>query len=302
MVQIVNIRDLALDTINALDESVSIDQGKRFKELEREILPKMTDAYEMGGNKRTHLGASVIGDECLRKIWLKFRKFKQEKFDGSKIRLFNRGHLEEGRIIANLECANIHVDYIDHEREDRQYGGLIGWFGSSIDGLTRDTKEYPKELIILEFKTMSDKRFNDFVNYGIKEKFTSYYKQAIVNIENMNRQYNYNIDKVLLLAVNKNNDKLFGEYIKADKKEAERLIDLANTLATSEEIPSLLKPSSAYFPCNMCEYKDICFNGAEANKCCRTCQICYRDNNGEKCVFLNECNYSEECYIPVKVN
>lgn len=293
-------RNIADKTLLAMNESIEIDQGKTFKQKEKEILPLMTDAYE-NGSSRKHLGASVIGGECERKIWLQFRKYKKESFSGAKIRLFNRGHLEEGRIIANLESAGIKVSFIDENRDGKQFGGKIGWFGSSIDGLTKDTKEYPDELVILEFKTMNEKRFNDFVNFGIEAKFDSYYKQAVVNIENINRQYGYNINKVLFIAVNKNNDEIFAEYVKENKELADSLIELANNLATTEEIPFTIKPNQAFYPCKFCDYKGFCFGDEEPQHCCRTCLMCKRTKDGkETCELNGECNFSENCYTSIK--
>lgn len=55
------------------------------------------------GGHRTHLGASLIGDECKRKLWYVFRWVKKENFSGQMLRLFNRGHKEEFRFLEWLE-------------------------------------------------------------------------------------------------------------------------------------------------------------------------------------------------------
>lgn len=59
------------------------------------------DAYDDGHRK--HLGASVIGDDCSRKLWYIFRWCYHKKFDGRMQRLFNRGHREEDRFVEWLE-------------------------------------------------------------------------------------------------------------------------------------------------------------------------------------------------------
>ena len=81
------------------------------KALSKQILEDIDEycvkLYDDG--HRTHLGASLIGDECKRKLWYVFRWVKQEKFEGRVLRLFNRGHKEEDRFIEWLEGIGVQV-------------------------------------------------------------------------------------------------------------------------------------------------------------------------------------------------
>ena len=65
--------------------------------LDVQILHDRLDAYcrETLSDKepRWHLGASEIGDDCMRRVWMKFRWIKQEQFDGRRLRLFKQGRL-----------------------------------------------------------------------------------------------------------------------------------------------------------------------------------------------------------------
>ena len=69
--------------------------------------------YDKG--HRNHLGASLIGDKCSRKLWYIFRWCFREKTDGRKQRLFNRGHREEDRFIEWLEGIGAKVCYENYE-------------------------------------------------------------------------------------------------------------------------------------------------------------------------------------------
>lgn len=51
---------------------------------------------------RSHLGFSLIGDECMRKLWYGFRWCQMPKPDPRVKRLFDRGHKEEERFIDYL--------------------------------------------------------------------------------------------------------------------------------------------------------------------------------------------------------
>ncbi|MEI6052432.1 MAG: hypothetical protein WCQ44_07005, partial [Opitutaceae bacterium] len=43
----------------------------------------------------SRLGASSIGEECIRKIWMSWRGYDNFEFDGRMLRLFETGHLQE---------------------------------------------------------------------------------------------------------------------------------------------------------------------------------------------------------------
>ena len=58
---------------------------------------------------RRHLGASVIGEKCPRKIWYAFRRAKVVRHGGRLLRLFNRGHREEDRFLEYLTGLGIEV-------------------------------------------------------------------------------------------------------------------------------------------------------------------------------------------------
>lgn len=62
---------------------------------------------------RTHLGFSMIGDECQRKLWYGFRWCKMPKPDPRVKRLFDRGHKEEDRFIDYLRGIGCTVNPFD---------------------------------------------------------------------------------------------------------------------------------------------------------------------------------------------
>lgn len=77
---------------------------------------------------REHLGASVIGDECHRKLWYQFRWVIKSDFDARMLRLFNRGHLEEERFIDYLRgigCVVRPFDYSIRLMRNPQTGTFV---------------------------------------------------------------------------------------------------------------------------------------------------------------------------------
>lgn len=108
---------------------------------------------------RAHLGASVIGRECARELWYGFRWAHYKRHDGRMLRLFQRGHLEEGRIIEYLEGIGATVEYVDtdaamtllyraegHEptyawRETSKRGDITGWLDVTDSDAHREVAE-----------------------------------------------------------------------------------------------------------------------------------------------------------------
>lgn len=62
---------------------------------------------------RKHLGFSMIGDECQRKLWYGFRWCKMPKPEPRIKRLFDRGHKEEDRFIDYLRGIGCTVNPFD---------------------------------------------------------------------------------------------------------------------------------------------------------------------------------------------
>lgn len=71
-----------------------------------------TSKLLLSEKRRSHLGASQVGNSCLRAVWYTFRWAFEEQFDGRKLRLFKRGHEEEDRIYRWLRAAGFEIqDY-----------------------------------------------------------------------------------------------------------------------------------------------------------------------------------------------
>ena len=59
--------------------------------------------------QRPHLGASQIGEDCLRKLFYSFRHCSSPNFIGRMQRLFNTGKIEEDRVINDLRNIGVCV-------------------------------------------------------------------------------------------------------------------------------------------------------------------------------------------------
>ena len=89
--------------------------------------------YETKQDFRDHLGASIIGKECLRSLWYDFRWCSSPSFSGRMLRLFETGFREEARIIENLRSIGVTVYDRDVDTDTQiKYERFGGHFSGSL--------------------------------------------------------------------------------------------------------------------------------------------------------------------------
>lgn len=218
---------------------------------------------------RKHLGASLIGHACSRKLWFDFRWAKHKKHSGRQQRLFNRGHREEARFNEWLRGTGFTVFEVNPETNEQwRFGACEGHFGGSCDGkaLMPAKYEYSKT-ILLEFKTNgTGAGFNSLVKDGCSTAKPQHFDQQSV--------YGYlgAIDYSLYLNINKNDDTIHSELIKLDHKRGEQLVKKAEIIILSQVPPPKLSLSKTSTECKWCDYLAICHEQAPLDINCRSCK------------------------------
>lgn len=260
---------IATKTLNAIETALRADQGNAYRLWLGRVLPHIGDAYRSDeGGPRTHLGASLIGRECARELWYGFRWYSGEvKHDGRTLRLFNRGHLEEGRFIALLLMIGCEVYQQDAEGKQFRISDAGGHFGGSTDGVLRNVPDLaPDEYALTEFKTHGDKSFTQLKEQGVRASKFEHYVQMQVY---MRKQA---LPVALYLAVNKNTDELYGEIVRLEPELADQFIDRGRVLVFLPTPPARINESPSFYKCRFCDHKQVCHSRKTAPaKSCRTC-------------------------------
>ena len=145
---------------------------------------------------RNYLGASSIGKSCARALWMDFRMVKSQKFTGQQLRIFDTGHLEEPRMVADLRRAGIKVHDVDPNTK-RQYaisyhGGL---FRGHADGVALGIKGQPEVWHLLEFKTHNDRSFKLLQKDGMEKSKPMHYAQMQVYMKGRELMFGYYLAK-----------------------------------------------------------------------------------------------------------
>lgn len=256
----------AIKTLEAIEQALQSDQGAKFRGLLRRIMPLMDDAYNEEENDfRAHLGASVIGNKCERAVWYNFRWVTLTRRKGQLLRLFNRGHLEEARMIAALLMIGCNVHIRDTNGNQFRIPGYGGHYGGSLDGVVEGCPDIPNYPILGEFKTHNEKSFTKLVDEGLLRSKWAHFVQMQQYMGEMVLQFG------LYLAVNKNTDELYGELIAFDPNNYRQFKQRAVTVIHAKTPAKRISESPAWFECKFCDHADVCHRKALPHRSCRTC-------------------------------
>lgn len=258
---------LAAKTIDRINACLEHDGGAEFRRHLKLAMEEVNDAFDPKEDviPRKHLGASLIGGECARYLWLSFRWAWKEKFAGRMIRLFNRGHLEEARFIALFRQAGFQTSHLAEGGKQLRISGAWGHYGGSLDGIIHACldAEGPG---LLEFKTHNQKSFDKLKKSGVRETKFQHYVQC--------QQYmaHYGLRYALYVAVCKNDDELFGEIVPLDEANFAFYKERAEQIVGSSQPPPKVSKSASYSTCKFCSMRNLCHDGQQPKTTCRTCQ------------------------------
>jgi hypothetical protein len=279
---------VAYKTLEAIRVAIEKDQGAKYRGILRNLMPLAEDAYsEKNDPFRKHLGASLIGRECERAIWYGYRWTQQSQFPARILRLFNRGHLEEPRMVAALMAAGIDVWQFDPESaEGKQFrvSEHNGNFGGSLDGIAIGVPEALGIYVLNEFKTHNTKSFaklagdnwekhladpnkEPFRGEGVRAVKPEHYAQVQTYMRGQG------LTVCLYMATNKDTDSLYAELLPYDKAVAVAYSARAKFIIYGNQPPKKLSESPTHFSCKYCDYREICHKKKAPLANCRTCEF-----------------------------
>lgn len=226
---------------------------------------------QYNGEFRPHLGASMGGDPCLRKLYYNFRHAMFITHEGRILKLFQRGHKEEATFEQELNKAGIRMVVMDENgnqfrlgsQENKHVSGSGDGFGEVMED-----SEYFKQghWVLVEMKTHNDKSFIKLVKEGVEKSKPLHFSQM-----NLYMKWSQ-LSQALYIAVNKNNDDLYVEAVPFDSAHADRIEERMCDVASTTRIPVRMCDDPSRFECKFCDYHPIC-HGVKfpLNVTCRNC-------------------------------
>lgn len=214
---------------------------------------------------RPHMGASLIGHPCERNIWMTWRWVMKPEFKGRILRLFDTGKREETRLLEELRGIGAEVWDSDNTGDQWRVSACNGHFGGSLDAVAKGLPEAPKTVAVLEFKTHSHKSFTELQAKKVRGAKPQHYDQMTVYMGLME------IDRALYIAVDKDTDELYTEWVHFDADRFAQLMARAQRLVEMTTAPAKLSEDPSHWQCKFCGFYKHCHQGVPAEPNCRTC-------------------------------
>jgi len=221
---------------------------------------------------RTYLGYSAIGDKCMRKLWYGFRWVAPDSASRRMNRIWDRGHIEEGRIITDL--ARVGCTVIDQEFE---VVGITGHARGHGDGKVCDvpTVMEGKELLF-EAKTMKHSSFVSYIKKGLQQYSPAYWQQI------HSYMGHEKLPACLYVVVNKDTEERDYKIIEFDEAQFQEGERIAFSIITADvPPPRMANASKNFFECKWCAFSKVCHSEAPVAENCRTCKCWDIEENGK---------------------
>lgn len=233
---------------------------------------------------RSHLGASLIGDECPRRLWYIFRWFNFEIFSGRMLRLFDVGKRQEPLLIEYLMACGVGNFKSFDLRAEKQASfsdlSCKGHFGGSTDGLgcyypgwkSGNFTDYIE--IVVEFKTHNTQSFTKMRKQPIAVSKPKHYAQMCTYGQAFGPKHG------LYIAYNKNDSDIYPEFVQLNPGLADELYRKAQDVVFGTVPPPKLALDPTFVDCKFCSFVDICHHGAPVARNCRSCVYASPADNG----------------------
>lgn len=205
--------------------------------------------------RRDYIGASGIGGVCDRPQWYEYNKYPKKSMDWKGCFATEDGHRTEDMIIKRL----LMVDGITITNRQDEYAYKTFFKGHPegiISGLKQSSVPH-----LLEVKTCNDKKYNNLKkcidDYGEKFAFQkwdqTYYAQGMVLC------YGFNVTRHYLVVALPGGRDVISCRTNADNNFAKVLLDKAERIANTKEVPSRISDNQDFFICKFCSWKDLCW-------------------------------------------
>ena len=255
--------------------------------LPKKTLTQQIDAVNIEDYPRGHLGASVIGDPCKRKIAYSFYWASKTKIAARLNRIFRLGDDIEEQIIKALNTVGLEVTGQQDKISDR-----TGHAGGSCDGIITNHPDFD-EPILFEAKSANHNNFLEIKRKGVQESKPTHYTQMNMYMGRLGLRF------ALYAVYNKNNSELHFELIPFDEdcfKDAEITEHDVLFMQHINSFPRI-STNPSWYHCKTCDHQNVCQRGERPARNCRTCERSEMHSDGVWYCSFNETNLDRDAQI-----
>ncbi len=207
---------------------------------------------------RQYLGASLIGEPCLRKIQYAYQATETKPHSGKTLRIFKAGHLFEEMSAEELRLAGF--DLKTHDKGGEQFGFSVGGgqIRGHIDGVLCGGPVAMLYPALWEHKALGQKSWNEVVKKGVTAAKPVYAAQIAMYQAYMNLTE----APALFTARNRDTQQLYHAVVPFDSALAQRMSDRAVQILEATKAGELLPRiagNPSYFQCRWCDFAERCW-------------------------------------------
>ncbi|MCP3980764.1 MAG: hypothetical protein GY716_15790 [bacterium] len=223
------------------------------------------------------LGASILGKDCVRELWYSHHWVTKWVPGGQLKRLFDTGHIEEDRVIADLRAAGYTVwetdpdsGFLNEETGEIEYAQWMSEFCgkhavSYADGKVKGHPHCPDKIMALEIKSANKKQFDKYEKDGLRKWKPTYYSQCQLAMHGLG------LDRCLFVVICKDDERYRTERVRYDMGFCEELLRKAAVIIGSPDPPPGISEDPSNFGCKFCDQQPVCQLGTQPLVNCRTC-------------------------------
>lgn len=253
-------------------------------------LEAVATEYEIQRNEppRGHLGASMIGDPCARKLWYSFRWVANPAFDAATLARFDDGHRSEDIMAERLRLVReIELHTKDETGSQYRFKDHGEHFAGSVDGLIRGLLQAPATPHIWEHKCVNEKRFAQLEKLKIEhgEKGALAHWDAVYHAQAQVYMHYFAMTRHYLTVATPGTRAVTGCRTDYSPSQAMALIEKARSIIASDAPPVRLTERKDDHRCKFCSFQAQCHYGGLSAENCRTCRHSEPVDGGWRCNF-----------------
>lgn len=225
------------------------------------------------------IAASALGSPCDRQLWMTLRWVSPpETMTGRKLRIFERGDIEEDRVLADLRRAGVEIS-----REQERFSLANGFLRGKVDAVGTGILEAPAAEHVVEIKSAKASDYRAVQKHGLAKHKPEHWHQVHAGMTALG------IERGAYVIVNKDTEEIYLERVHYDAEEAARQIARVERIVEADEAPGRIAEEPTRPPCLFCKHKAACFERGPVRRSCRTCLHFRftRDGNGH-CARFDE--------------
>lgn len=211
---------------------------------------------EQREERRTYLGASGIGSECLRKVQY---DWQCDSVHAARTkRIFSRGHMFEEISVKALAQAGFRME---RGTPATAFSAADDLFKGHADGILMAGPDVPGLTLpaLWEHKALGSSGWKKIEKYGLKHAYPQYYDQVQLYMAYLELDAN----PALFSAVNADNCEMLHLLVPYDPQAAQaasdRAVSVIKATKAGELLPRVTEKGPTDWRCKMCSHRERCW-------------------------------------------